>query len=88
MEILLAFFIGYAVGAKAGSESLNEVLAAAREVRQTDEFAGLVDALRSHVAATLHLLADALSKQPEPTSDDGLVEWVLTLINSSRPADD
>lgn len=88
MEILLAFFIGYAVGAKAGSESFSEVLAAAREVRQTDEFAGLVDALRSHLVSTLHLLADALSKKPEPASDDGLVERVLTIINSSRPADE
>lgn len=60
MELLVAFFIGWAAGARAGEQGFTEVVDAARELRRSEEFRALVDALRSHLAATLRAMADVL----------------------------
>jgi hypothetical protein len=53
MEILVAFAVGYFVGARAGSEGFDDVVNSLQAVRDSDEFKGLVAALRSHVSHTL-----------------------------------
>jgi hypothetical protein len=40
--------IGYVVGAKAGVEQFDEVVASARAVIESDEFASLKQSLRAH----------------------------------------
>jgi hypothetical protein len=83
MEILLAFAIGYAAGAKAGEQNFSDVVDAARAVRQSEEFHALIDALRAHAAATLRAIADVLSERADPVTAENLVERVVTLIRSS-----
>lgn len=85
MEILLAFAIGYAVGARAGNEGYTEVVEAARAVWRSEEFRDLGKALRSHGAATLRHAADLLSEHQEPVTADRIVDRVRTLIGSSGP---
>ena len=46
MQILLSFLIGYFVGAKAGAEQFDEVVASARAVAESDEFHSLLQSLR------------------------------------------
>jgi hypothetical protein len=82
VEILLAFAIGYVVGARAGETGWADVVDAAKALRQSDEFRALLDALRSHAAATLRALADVIGDRVEPVTAEGLVERVLTLVNS------
>lgn len=65
MGILLSFLIVYLAGAKGGSEHLDEV-AAAKAVRDSEEFHSLLSLLRMHVAATMRSLADELSEAPNP----------------------
>ncbi len=56
MGILLAFAVGYVVGVKAGRQGLEEIVAAIKDIRASDEFAAMVNTLRSHVS---HALRDA-----------------------------
>ena len=49
----MAFAVGYFVGARAGSEGFDDVVQSFQTVRESDEFKGLVAALRSHVSHTL-----------------------------------
>jgi hypothetical protein len=55
-----AFVIGYAIGARAGSGNLDEVRAAIADLRESDELADLVAAVRAHAGHTLHALAGML----------------------------
>ncbi|MGI8491572.1 MAG: hypothetical protein ACR2KC_01580 [Acidimicrobiales bacterium] len=80
MEIVLAFLIGYAVGAKAGGQGFDEVVLSAKAVRDSEEFHGLVDALRSHGSAVLRNAADILSGDSESLSADGVVERVQRMM--------
>lgn len=63
MGVALAFAVGYLVGANTGRESYDEVIDALKGVRDSDEFRGLVAAVRSHVSATLHQLAEIVDDQ-------------------------
>jgi hypothetical protein len=69
MQILLSFFIGYFVGAKAGADQFDEVVESARAVAESEEFHSLLLTLRTHAAATLHSLGDLLERPPETDSD-------------------
>lgn len=57
MGIVLAFLAGYTVGARAGQQGYDELLASLRSVRDSEEFQGFVMALRSHASATLQDLS-------------------------------
>lgn len=80
MGLLLVFAAGYVMGSRAGGETLDEVIDAAKAIRESEEFHDLLKALRAHVATSLHGLANMLEKgrgptdQPRPSSD--LVERV------------
>ena len=86
MQILFSFLIGYFVGAKAGSEQFDEVVASARAVAESDEFHSLVQSLRSHAAATLHSLGDLLDETPEAITGDSVVARVRRMMEQSSKA--
>jgi len=67
MQILLSFLIGYFVGAKAGAEQFDEVVASARAVAESDEFHSLLQSLRAHAAATLHSLGISSTRPRRPS---------------------
>jgi hypothetical protein len=65
--LIMAFAVGYFVGGRGGNEGLDEVLAAIRVVRDSNEFEDLLAALRTHASHTLRELADRLgpdTKEP------------------------
>ena len=67
MGLLLVFAAGYVMGARAGGESLDEVIDAVQAIRESDEFHDLVSALRTHAADSLRGLATILESGHEPT---------------------
>lgn len=70
MGVLLAFFVGWAVGAKAGPKGFDEVGAALKTVKDSEEFEALLAIARTHLASTLHELSKLVSGEtpvPEPT---------------------
>jgi hypothetical protein len=76
--ILAAFGVGYVFGSQGGREGLNDVVAAAREVKGSEEFADLLKALRSHAGETLQEVGKRLSGQSaEPLS-------IVTLLEKAR----
>lgn len=84
MGALLAFLVGWSVGAKAGPAGFEEVVAAAKTVQQSDEFAALLSVARSHLADSLVALGRLVSgESPLPPTAD-LLEQVQRLT-ARRP---
>jgi hypothetical protein len=86
MQILLSFFIGYFVGAKAGSSQFDEVLESARAVAESEEFQGLLLSLRTHAASTLHALGDLVESSPSAGTDDandGVIDRVRKMMQQT-----
>lgn len=74
MGLILAFIAGYVVGARDGSEALDDVIDAAKAVAASQEFEDLIRALRSHAG---HVLAE-LGRRLDPDSGEPLsMESVL-----------
>ena len=71
MGFLLVFAAGYVMGARAGGETLDEVVDAVHAIRESEEFHDLVTALRSHAALSLRGLAGMLESGRQVT--DGSV---------------
>lgn len=71
MGLLLVFAAGYVMGARAGGESLDEVVDAVHAIRQSDEFHDFVKALRSHAAQSLLGLATMMEEGREPSTASG-----------------
>ena len=53
MGMLIAFGVGYILGARAGKDGLEEVADSVRAVRNSEEFAALVSAARSYLSHAL-----------------------------------
>ena len=66
MGLLLVFAAGYVMGARAGGESLDELVDAVHAIRASEEFDDLVKALRKHAAHSLRGLATMLENGREP----------------------
>jgi hypothetical protein len=62
MGMLIFFAAGYVVGSRGGDESLDEVVKAVRAIRRSEEFDGLVRAVRAHAADTLRGLAGTIDR--------------------------
>lgn len=75
MGIVTAFLLGYLVGANAGREGYEEVITAAKAVRDSAEFDGLLRAVRSHASSTLSELGARLG------ADAGKLSSPLTLLD-------
>ncbi|HVS68443.1 MAG TPA: hypothetical protein VHE56_07825 [Mycobacteriales bacterium] len=64
MGVLIAFFVGWTIGAKSGPEGQREVVSAAREVLGSDELAALRAAVRKHTGFVFREMADWLERSP------------------------
>jgi hypothetical protein len=86
MGLLLVFAAGYVMGARAGSESLDDVVDAVQAIRESDEFHDLVKALRTHAAHSLRELATMMengrtaSNTPGTTTTGDLVDRVRLIV--------
>ena len=84
MQILLSFFIGYFLGAKAGGNQFDEVVASARAVTESEEFHDLLLSLRAHAAATMHSLGDLLEAPRSSTdANGGVVDRVRRMMEQA-----
>jgi hypothetical protein len=81
VELLAAFFIGWAVGSRGGERGYREVVDAARDLRNSAEFRALLDALRSHMAGTLRALAEVLGDKEVEVTTENVVERVMRLMS-------
>ncbi len=65
MGVLLAWALGYVVGARSGVHDFDDVARALKELRESDEARDLWSVVRSHAAHALRSAAEML-EQPEP----------------------
>ncbi len=56
MKLLLGFALGYVIGAKAGSAGFDRVEVAVRDLRESDEYHRVVDAVRTHAKETVQVM--------------------------------
>lgn len=77
MGVLFGFLVGWAVGARAGKQGYDDVVAAAKEVLRSEEVAVLQAALRMHTEYTLRQLADWLAETHE---SGGAVDDVMARV--------
>jgi hypothetical protein len=85
MVAFVALVVGYVLGAKAGSRDLDQVAGSLKRLAQSEEFADVVVAVRSHVGHTLRELGtmvDGGADEPEETGD--LVDRVQHLFAGER----
>ena len=71
MGILLAFAVGFVVGGRGGAQDFNDVIQAVRELRDSEEFHGLLGVLRQHGAHMLRSAADLLDGPTMPHTEEG-----------------
>lgn len=83
MGILLAFAVGYVVGARSGERGYRELLDSMQAVRSSEEFQSFLAALRSHLGHTLGDLAARLGDAEQPLTVDDAINRVRQLINSA-----
>ena len=79
--MFVALFVGYVIGARAGSKDLDQLVESLRALRETDEFAAVVSAARAHLARTMRELADLIDgggRMPLDSAD--LVDQVRHLV--------
>jgi hypothetical protein len=82
----MAFAVGYAVGAKAGSEGYDELIASFKAVRDSEEFRGLIAAIRSHTGHVLREVGQRLQTDADrPISMDEVLARVRGAIRNVRP---
>jgi hypothetical protein len=76
--LVLAFIAGYVIGARDGSEALDEVIDAAKAVAESQEFDDLVRALRAHAG---HVLQE-VGRRIDPSSGEPIS--MSTIIGRAR----
>jgi hypothetical protein len=75
MGVLLAFLVGWSVGAKAGPSGFEDVVEAAKAVRASQEFSALLAVVRTHTADSLAALGKVVSGEtPMPEAGDLLAQ--------------
>ncbi|MDQ1506377.1 MAG: hypothetical protein QOD57_4104 [Actinomycetota bacterium] len=65
METLFGIVIGYVLRGTTGSQGFSEVLEQSKAVTESDEFRGLVRAMRHHGVTVLHDLSVTLAQRAE-----------------------
>ncbi len=85
MGVILAFAVGYVVGAGAGRERLEEVFEALRTVRDSQEFRELLGAVRSHAAAAFEELSVRLRDGDADLGVDELLDRARKLLRGDDP---
>lgn len=76
MGVLLAFVVGYTLGARAGHRGFDEVVTSIKEIRDSEEFHGMLAAARSHAGYVLTEIAELLGNADGPPILDDLVHRV------------
>ena len=71
MGLLLVFAAGYVMGSRAGGETLEEVIDAAKAIRESEEFHDFLKAVRTHAAHSLRGLATMLENGRQPAVQPG-----------------
>jgi hypothetical protein len=69
----IGFLVGYVVGTRSGREGAREVVDAAAALRESEEFKGLVDALREHARHGAYAVGDWLSGEGEAPNIEDLL---------------
>ena len=92
MTALMAFYFGWAMGARGGRKSVDDVSAALSSLRESEEFGALLTALRAHVGSTLHTTADWLQSADQsplgvPDILSRVQELVFPAAHTSQAAD-
>ncbi len=81
MVAFLALLVGYVIGAKAGSKDLDQVAGSLKRLGQSEEFAEVVTAMRSHLGHTMRELANVVDGTADSSEDAGdLVDRVRHLV--------
>jgi hypothetical protein len=80
MGILLAWAVGYVVGAKGGAQDFDDVVQAVKELRESDEVRQLWSVLRSHFGKVLRSAADILEEVAGPQPAGDLVDRVRLMM--------
>jgi hypothetical protein len=85
MGILLAFAVGFVVGGRGGTQDFNDVMQAVRELKDSEEFHGLLGVLRQHGIHLLRSAADLLEAAPPPDAENvtGVAERVRLLMKKA-----
>lgn len=88
MGVLMAFAVGYTVGAKGGDHGFEEIVASIRAIRASEEFAGLLGALRAHAGHALRELSDLLSDDAQPMGVQDVLARVRAMAGEAMPQED
>lgn len=82
MGVLLAFFVGWAVGAKSGAKGYQDVVDAAKAVNESEEFKALVAIARVQVANSLQEIGKIVSGEAPMPDSGSLLERVARLTRA------
>jgi hypothetical protein len=81
MNVALAVVVGYVIGAKSGGKDMDRLGRSLKALCETDEFADVVSAARSHLGSTLRELASIVDgEHGAPEMNGDLVARVRTLV--------
>ena len=80
MGIFVALAVGYVVGAKTGSKDLDQLVKSLRALRESEEFADVVSAVRSHLGHTLREVAGVLEGGNADRESGDMVDRVRQLF--------
>jgi hypothetical protein len=81
MAMFVVFALGYFIGARNGKKEFDDLARSLTALRQSEEFADLVMAARSHISHTLHELAVMVDGGDSPADgDQDLVAHVKSLF--------
>lgn len=58
MFMIVGFAVGYALGAKAGQEGLNQLVKAWQDIQRSDEFAALIETGRGLISQVAHQVVE------------------------------
>lgn len=58
MFVIVGFAVGYALGAKAGQEGLNQLVKAWQDIQRSDEFATLIETGRGLISQVAHQVVE------------------------------
>lgn len=76
MRVLFAFAVGYAIGARGGSEGFDEVVRSFKAIADSEEVKGFAMAVRSHASYTLHELAARIESGDVTLDGESLIDRV------------
>jgi hypothetical protein len=87
MGVLLAFLVGWAIGARGGKDGFDEVVVAANDVLKSEEFAMLKSASRTHGIFALRQLVEWL-ETPKSTDVEDILARARRLVQRSDAANE